>query len=346
MHKHTIKTSLSGRDALLALDLQEDKFHKTLIVVDDKNIVRGSITDGDVRRGLINGLNIDDKCELFTNKNFKYELEGESFNDLIEKYKAEGVYVLPIVNELFELIEIYDLKNNKGKIPVSVMLMAGGFGSRLKPLTNDTPKPMLKIGDKPMIENLIDQLIKYGIEDFHISVRYMKNQIKEYFGNGLDKGINISYVEENEPLGTCGSLKLMKNIKNENIILINSDILTDLNFNKFFEEFKNSNADMSVVGVGHNIEVPYAVIESENDIVKSFKEKPKFIYQSNAGIYLLKKEILELIPNKKFDSTDLMELIINRGQKLTIFKHLGYWNDVGRIEDFIKAQVDIKSLNI
>lgn len=346
MNKHTIKSNLSGRDVLLALDLQDDKFHKTLIVVDDKNIVKGTITDGDVRRGLINGLNIEDKCELFANKNFKYELSGKSFTDSIEKYKNQGIYTLPIVNESLELIEVYDLKNNKGKIPVSVMLMAGGFGSRLKPLTDNTPKPMLKIGDKPIIENIIDQLISYGIKDFHISVRYLKNQIKKYLGNGEDKTINISYVEEDEPLGTIGSLKLMKNIKEDNILLINSDIVTNLNFNNFFEKFKKHNADMSVVGVGHNVQLPYAVIESENDIVISFKEKPKFTYQSNAGIYLLRKELLNHIPNKKFNSTDLMELIINNNQKLIIYKHLGYWNDIGRMEDFIKAQVDIKLLNI
>ena len=346
MQKHTIKSSLSGRDVLLALDTQNDKFHKTLIVLDDNNIVIGTITDGDIRRGLINGLNIEDKCELFTNKNFKYALVGESFTDSIEKYKSQGFYVIPIVNELFELIEVYDLKNSKGKIPVSAILMAGGFGSRLKPLTDNTPKPMLKIGNKPMIENIIDQLISYGIKDFHISVRYLKDQIKEYLGNGEDKEINISYIEEDEPLGTIGSLKLMKDIKEDNILLINSDILTDLNFNKFFEKFKNSNAHMSVVGIGHNIEVPYAVIESENEIVKSFKEKPKFTYQTNAGIYLLKKELIELIPNNKFDSTDLMEHIINNDQKLIIYNHVGYWSDIGRIEDFIKAQNDIKSLDI
>lgn len=290
MKNYTIQSNASGRDALLALDIRNDKFHKTLIVVDDKNIVKGTITDGDVRRGLINGLNIEDKCELFTNKDFQYELSGRSFSDLRENYAHQGVYVLPIVNNLFELIEVHDFKNNKGKVPVSVMIMAGGFGNRLKPLTDNIPKPMLKIGEKPMIENIIDQLIKYGIQDFHISVRHLKNQIKEYLGKGVKKGIKISYVEEDEPLGTLGSLKLMKNIEEDNILLINSDILTNLNFNDFFEKFQDCDALMSVVGVGHNVVVPYAVIESKNEIVKSIREKPKFTYQSNAGIYLLKKK--------------------------------------------------------
>jgi NDP-sugar pyrophosphorylase family protein len=225
--------------------------------------------------------------------------------------------------------------------------MAGGKGERLKPLTLATPKPMLVVGDKPIIEHNIDRLIQYGIQHVTISVCYLKEQIMDYFGDGSSKGIKIDYVVEDEPLGTIGALSLVPTFSKDHILVMNSDILTNLDFADFFESYQQHNAEMIVATTPYQVNVPFAVMDvTQDNEVKGFAEKPKYTFYSNAGIYILQKKLLPLIPENSFyNATDMMNAVLENGLKLVSGPILGYWLDIGRMDDFKKAQEDIKHVS-
>jgi len=235
-----------------------------------------------------------------------------------------------------------------GFIPVDAVIMAGGKGQRLSPLTLTVPKPMLIIGGKPIIEHNIDRLIKFGVQKIYISVNYLKEQIENYFENGFKKNISITYIKEEMPMGTFGAVTLVNDFEKDYILVLNSDLLTDINYNDFFNSFIESKADMAVAAVSYKSEIPYAVLETnDSNNVLSIKEKPKYSYLSNAGIYLFKRDLLNHIPKGKyFNTTDFMDFVIENNYKLIAFPILGYWLDIGRYEDFEKAKIDINKLKL
>ena len=231
-------------------------------------------------------------------------------------------------------------------LPVHAIIMAGGKGERLLPLTLDTPKPMLEVNGKPIIEHNIDLLAKYGIGNLHISVNYLKDTIKNYFSNEVNKNITINYLDEEKPLGTFGSIKLTNSYKYSDLLIMNSDLLTNINIADFYKSFKDSNADMAIATTSYSVNIPYAVLETENGLVKSFKEKPTYTYFSNAGIYLIKKELINEIPENEFyNATDLINKLINTNRVVLTYPILGYWLDIGRHEDYKKANEDFKHIN-
>jgi len=252
--------------------------------------------------------------------------------------------IIPILNDDNVIVDILDFNIQKTLIPADAVLMAGGEGKRLRPLTENTPKPLLKVGEKPIIEYNIDRLINYGIKTINLSINYLGEQLVDYFGDGSTKGVAIKYVKENKPLGTIGSILLVEEFLNDDIIVMNSDLLTNIDFADFYKMYKESDADMAVAATSYNVDVPYAVLEVDNGIeVKSLKEKPRYTYYSNAGIYIIKKALLKMIPENQFyDITDLMERVLEMNLKLITFPINGYWLDVGKHEDFKKAQEDIK----
>jgi len=228
-------------------------------------------------------------------------------------------------------------------LPLRAVIMAGGKGERLRPLTENTPKPMLPLGDKPIIEHNIDRLISFGIDTITISVRYLSDQIINYFGNGSSKGITINYIEEDEPLGTIGCLSQIGKIDHEAILVLNSDVFTNINFEDFYLTFEDENADMAVASIPYSVDIPYAIMELNDNCITSFKEKPKNTYYANAGIYLIKKESLAHIPkNTFFNATDLMDAIMARTGKLIHSPITGYWIDIGKHDDYNKAREIIK----
>ena len=232
-----------------------------------------------------------------------------------------------------------------GNSSIDAVVMAGGLGIRLKPLTDNTPKPLLKVGEKTIIDYNIDGLIKYGINNFWISINYLGNQIKEHFGNGNSRNVKIEYVDEDFPLGTIGAVRKINDFKHDYVMVTNSDILTNLNYEDFFKDFIEKDADMSVVTIPYDVKIPYAVMETEKDNVLSFIEKPTYTYYSNGGIYLIKKSILKNIPeNTLFNSTDLMELLLEKKLKLISYPMHNYWLDIGKPNDYLKAQNDIKHI--
>ena len=222
--------------------------------------------------------------------------------------------------------------------------MAGGEGRRLRPLTEKTPKPLLKVGNKPILEHNIDRLIHFGIDDYWICVRYLGEQIEEYFGDGSLRNISIKYIWEEEPLGTIGAVTRITDFKHDHILVTNSDLLTNLDYEDFYLDFVKKEADLSVVTIPYSINVPYAVLETSNGHVLSFKEKPTYTYYSNGGIYLMKKSMLQYVPKGFFNATDLMEYLLKNSHRVVSYPLHGYWLDIGRTEDYARAQEDIKYL--
>lgn len=341
--KHLFHHSKTIREALPILDKLASS--AILFVVDDNDFLIGSLTDGDIRRGLINGIGVNENVITIIQNEPKY-ISKSNFNieDII-RYKANNFKVIPLVDEQKRVINVINFLNGESYLPIDAVIMAGGRGQRLKPLTDNVPKPLLEIGGKPIIEHNINNLIKYGINDFQISLLYLGEQIEAYFGDGSQKSVSINYIWENEPLGTAGALKQVKAYKHDEILLTNSDLLTNLDYEKFYLEFKKTNADLIILSIPYKVDVPYAILEIENDQVVNFKEKPTYRYLSNGGVYLMKKRLLDLIPeNVFFDATDLIASAIKNKMKVVTYNFSGYWLDVGKHDDFKKAQEDIKNI--
>ena len=342
--KHILYSNQTVRDALLMLN--DLKKNTILIVVDEAGTLIGSLTDGDLRRGFIKGLTFDDSLMDYLQPDPLFIYEEELPKSNLNTLRLRNFMVVPIVDRNRKVVRILNLREIQSVVPADVFIMAGGRGQRLMPLTEATPKPMLHVGGKPILEHNIDRLINYGIKNIYISVNYLADQIEDYFKDGSDKGVSINYVHEDKPLGTIGSVKMVDNLENDYVMVMNSDLLTDIDFNGFFQTFLRSGADMAVATTMYNVEVPYGVMEVDNgNFVNALKEKPCYTYYSNAGIYIIKKELLSLVPHNQFyNVTDLMESLIAEGKKLVSFPILGYWLDIGKHDDFIKAQEDIKSL--
>ncbi len=275
----------------------------------------------------------------------RYLRKGESDIKKVIEYREGSFRILPILDKDDRVVNVINFREIRSYLPVDAVIMAGGKGQRLHPLTEKTPKPLLKIGNKPIMEHNIDRLSLYGIDDFWVSVKYLGEQIEAYFGNGQDKNINIEYVWEAEPLGTIGAVAEINNFEHDYILVTNSDLLTNLDYEHFFLDFLSQDADLAVVTIPYQVNIPYAVLETLNGNVKSFKEKPTYTYYSNGGIYLMKKSALQFIPKGKFfNATDLIEILIEDMKKVVSYPLSGYWLDIGKHEDFEKAQNDFKQI--
>ena len=329
-------------DALKRLNEITNISRLILFVTDNNDRIIGSLTDGDIRRSIILDANIRKKIEDVCHKDFLFEYDSYSYLGL-NKYRKKDIKILPILNNKKNLVDLIDLEKIKSKLPIECIIMAGGRGKRLSPLTDSIPKPMLKLGGIPIIEHNINNLISYGIKKIYISLNYLGSQIEEYFGDGSSKGISIEYIWEDKFLGTAGALSLVKEFKSDNILLMNSDLFTNANFEDMYLKLINEDADMVVASIEYKVDVPFAVFESDDKEVRSFKEKPTYIHHSNAGVYMLKKELVKKIPkNSYFDITDLMDQLVKERGKLLHDPIRGYWIDIGKPMDYEKAQDLIK----
>lgn len=340
---HLILSGSKVKEALFLLnELSQDAI---LFVVDKDDKLIGALTDGDVRRGLIKGFTIDSYIDEIIQDNPRYITKGENNLRKIIEYREGDFRIVPIVDEKHRVVNVINFRKIKSYLPIDAVIMAGGRGQRLQPLTDTTPKPLLKVGGKAIMEHNLDRLTLFGIDDFWVSVKYLGEQIENHFGKGNDKNIKIEYIWEKEPLGTIGAVSKINNFEHDYILVTNSDLLTNIDYEQFFLEFIKQEADLAVLTIPYQVSIPYAVLETKNGEVKSFKEKPTYTYYSNGGIYLMKKEMLNYIPkNSFFNATDLMEVLIKNNFKIISFPFSGYWLDVGKHEDFEKAHIDI--LNI
>lgn len=338
---HLILSDTSLEEALLVLDgLAPDAI---VFIVDENEKLIGSLTDGDVRRGLIKGKKIENSILEYIEKNPKVLKKGSyAINDVI-RLRDEDLKIVPVIDEFRRIVNVVNFRFHKSYLPVDAVIMAGGRGERLRPLTDSIPKPLLKVGDKPIIEHNLDRLATFGIDDFWISVRFLGEQLEYYFKDGSKKNLSIKYIRENEPLGTIGAVKKIKDFKHDFILVTNSDLLTNLDYEDFFLDFISRDGDFSVLSIPYKVEIPYAVLETNDGTIHSFKEKPTMTYYSNGGVYLMKRTVLKHIPDgKSFNATDLLQHLINIGDKVISYNSRGcYWLDIGKHEDYEKAQNDI-----
>lgn len=331
----TIREALSLLDGMSSID-------PILFVVDEQNRLVGSLTDGDIRRGLISRVDLDDKIENIFQSNPKYIVKGQEEFEKILIYRESNLRVIPVVDLNHCVVNVVNFREIKSYLPVDAVIMAGGRGQRLLPLTEHTPKPLLFVGNKPIIEHNIDRLALYGIDDFWISINYLGDMIEAYFKDGSSKNIQISYIKEEKPLGTLGAVSLVNKFKHDYILISNSDLLTNIDYEHFFLDFISQNADMAIVTIPYQVNIPYAVLETNEGNVLGFKEKPTYTYYSNGGIYLIKKSLIDLVPyDEFFNATDLMNELIRQKKKVYSYPLMGYWLDIGTPSDLDKAQNDV-----
>ncbi len=343
LSKYTIPINASVLQALEKINNLPSLL--TLFVIDNNKKVVGSLTDGDIRRGLINGLQLDDQLQKFIKKDFSFIEDNKKNFDKIRVFREKKLRAVPLVNEQGELLKIYNFSKTKSILPIDAVIMAGGKGVRLLPLTKNTPKPLLKIGGKEIISYNFDRLFQYGITHQHITVNYLAERIEAYCNNYPEE-ITFNIVKEEKMLGTAGALSIINNFKNDTILLMNSDLLTNIDYEDLYKTFIKKEADMMVASIPYEINLPYAVFETDNGLVKSLKEKPTYTHYANAGIYLFKKELLNLIPlNEIYNATDFMEDVIAKEMKLVHYPIRSYWLDIGKHKDFEKAQKDIAHIN-
>jgi len=343
--KYLISVNSSIKEALQKLNLLT--LNLTLFVVDEKHTVVGTITDGDIRRGLIKGIDINTGVHQIMNKNFHFINKYNYTISHIDEIRKLGINLIPVVDDHKKLLRLVDLSENISLLPLDAVIMAGGEGRRLRPLTDNIPKPLLIIGIKPIIEHNIDRLVNYGIENIHISINYLGHMIQEHCKDGSDKNIKLHYINEDKALGTIGAISKINNLQHKDILIMNSDLLTNIDFEDFYKEFIAKNADMAIASIPYTVSIPYAVLETKGEDVLSFKEKPSYTYYSSAGIYLIKSETIGLIPKDEFyNATDLIEKLLSMNKKVIYYPLLGYWLDIGKHADFEKAQEDIKHIQL
>jgi len=334
---HLIKSSASIRDGLVAINQLSDATLNLLVIADNGQLI-GSLTDGDIRRALIRGVQLSDSIKLAMNTEFKFIRFDQIDNSKIKAIREQGIKLLPILYKNGCIAKVYDLVSKCSILPIDAVLMAGGKGERLRPLTNDVPKPLLKLEGKPIIDYNIDRLVKFGVENIYVTVNYLAEQIENYFTEERD-GAKINCVREPKYLGTIGSVKFVDHFHNDTILVMNSDIFTNIDLEEFYDHYVNHNADMSVVAVPYSVSVPYGILELENRKIKGLLEKPTYNYFANGGVYLIKRKLLELIPDDVFfDATDFIELLVGKNLNVVRFPHVGYWIDIGKPEDYKKAQ--------
>ena len=343
LNKFLISINASLIDVLKKID--QLPAAQTIFVLNKDGLIEGSITDGDIRRGLIKGLTLEDPIKNFIFKNFSFLKEGEDNFQKLKEFRNRKLKVVPLLSKGGTLLKLYDFTIMKSLLPIDAVIMAGGQGIRLRPLTNDVPKPLLKVGNKEIISYNFDRLQQFGISNQFVTVNYLGEQIEKYCST-YNSEIEFSIIKETEYLGTAGALTLIKNFENNTVLLMNSDLLTNIDYEDFYRSFIEKDADIMVASVPYQVNLPYAIFDTKDRIVEAFKEKPNYTYYANAGIYLIKKELLGLIPKgRAFNATNLMDIILDNGKKLLHYPIRSYWLDIGSHEDYDKAQKDIAHIN-
>jgi dTDP-glucose pyrophosphorylase len=317
------------------------------LVVDADNRLLGTVTDGDIRRALINGVPLTHPISEIMFSTPTVVDCSISKVQLLELMNTKQVNSIPILEDGIVVgLETIHHITQKSKYDNPVFLMAGGFGTRLKPLTDNCPKPLLKIGDKPILETVLLSFIKSGFHNFYISTHYLPEMIKEHFGYGEKWGVSINYVHEEKPLGTGGALGLLpKDLPELPVIMMNGDVLTKVDLEALLAFHNNNYANATMCVREYEYQVPFGVIKGEGNKIKSMVEKPKQRFHVNAGIYVVGRKIIEQVNNNEVvDMPTLLERYLD--ENVLMFPFHDYWLDIGRIDDFNRAQIDIHTLGL
>ena len=316
-----------------------------LFVVDNEQRMVGTLTDGDSRRALIAGASVNDKAQSVMLRNFRYMTTANATDVMeIRHQKEKKMKLVPILDEEHHIVDIINLDKFKTRLPVDAVMMAGGKGERLRPLTEKTPKPLLPVGDKAIIDHNVDRLINYGINHISVTVNYLKEQIEEHYREPRN-GVQIQTVREPKFLGTIGSIRFVPLFYNDTVLLMNSDVFTNIDYEDFFLHFQLHDAEMSVAAIPYNVSIPYGILDLDGRNVQGLLEKPKYNYYANAGIYLIKRQALDEIPDDTFfNATDLVEKLIAEGKKVIRYPLNGTWIDIGNPQEYQKAKDLVRHL--
>lgn len=339
LDNYTINQDASIIEALKKIDALSAEFTLTLFVVDNNNRVIGTVTDGDCRRAVLRGNVLSDKISNVMNTKFTslcvdcFDIDKQRF---IQKKRLK---LVPVLDTDGRIVKILNFQTKKSYLPIDAVLMAGGKGERLRPMTLTTPKPLLEVAGKPIIDYNVDNLLDHGVEHINVTTNYLAEQLDAHFSQPCG-GVQVRCVREPKYLGTMGSIKFVKIWHSDTILVMNSDLFTNIDLEDFFLHFKEHDADMSVAAVPYSVSIPYGIFDIEGAReIKGIREKPSYHYYANAGIYLLKRDILNLIPDDTFfNATDLMDMLIAQNKSVIRFPLSGYWIDIGKPEDFKKVQ--------
>lgn len=344
MKNHLINKNITLLEALSSICALAPE-PLVLFAVDENNRMVGTLTDGDSRRALISGASVNDKVEKIMHRDFNY-MKLEAIDDVkeIKRQKEMRMVLVPVLDKENHIVEIINLEEYITRLPVDAVLMAGGKGERLRPLTEKTPKPLLPVGGKAIIDHNIDRLIANGVKHINVTVNYLGEQLEEHFLEPRGE-VKVNTVREPKYLGTIGSIRFVKEFHNDTILVMNSDLFTNINYEDFYLHFKEHDAVMSVAAVPYTVSVPYGIFDLDGRDILGLIEKPTYNYYANAGIYLIKKSALTEIPDDTFfNATDLIEKLISEGKKVIRFPLNGTWIDIGNPQEYQKANELVKHL--
>lgn len=330
-----------------ALGIIDSGAMQIALVVDDNDKLIGTLTDGDIRRGILRGLDLDSSIETIVFKEPAVAKISSTKEEILKIALSKKLHQIPIVDDngiVLDLKEIEELVEPKIKTN-RVILMVGGLGTRLRPLTQDTPKPMLKVGNKPILQTIVEKFAEYGFVNITMCVNFNASIIKDYFGDGKEFGVNIDYVLEEKRMGTAGALSLLKERPSEPFFVMNGDLLTNVNFEHIFNYHTLNKATATMCVREYDYEVPYGVVKMNDNRIIEIAEKPVQKFFVSAGIYVLSPEILDLIPKNEFyDMPALFEKLIKLSKNVISFPIREYWLDIGRMEEYQRANEEYKEV--
>lgn len=344
MKDHLISQDITLLEALsIICELAPEPL--VLFVLNKKNQLVGTLTDGDSRRALIKGASLNDKVSTMMHQNFNF-MKVEDLDNVKEmkRQRELKMKLIPVLDADNHIVDIINFEEYITRLPIDAVLMAGGKGERLRPLTEKIPKPLLKVGDKAIIDHNIDRLIHYGVNNISVTVNYLGEQLEEHYR--IPRGeVQVNTVREPKFLGTIGSIKFVKVFHHDTVLIMNSDLFTNINYEDFYLHFVEHQADMSVAAVPYTVSVPYGIFDLNGREIRGLIEKPTYNYYANAGIYLIKKSALDEIPeNTFFNATDLIEKLIAEGKRVVRFPLNGTWIDIGNPQEYQRANELIKHL--
>lgn len=332
-----LSPSASIREAIARIDSGNAQI---ALVVDQSGVLVGTVTDGDVRRGILRGLSLEDTVSLIANRAPTTGSPSEDRKALLALMKRKFLHQIPLIDDNRRVIglETLDELLQPQRRDNPVVLMAGGMGTRLRPLTEDVPKPMLRIGDKPILESILESFAEYGFWQFYFAVNYKADIIEHHFGQGAKWDVQIRYLREEKKLGTAGPLSLLPEAPDGPVVVMNADILTRVNFSYLLDFHERSNASATVCIREFKHTIPYGVVRMTENMLTGIEEKPIHRSMVSAGIYVLEPESLQRLPRGgHYEMPTLLQDLINEGKKLAGFPIHEYWLDIGRIEDLERA---------
>ncbi len=314
-------------------------------VLDDDCRLIGTVTDGDVRRAILSGSTLHSSVLDCMNDSYTFVTGDYDVQGLINTMKKKSIRQIPILDSQYHIIRLHTLDEllNPTQNNTPVIIMAGGRGERLSPLTERCPKPMLSVGERPILETILERMILYGFYRFYFSINYLGDQIRDYFGDGNKWCAEISYVEEDVKLGTAGALGLIDFPQNQNVIVLNGDVLSSFEPIKLLEFHQTQLADLTICLKKFEIEVPYGVVELAGPDVKSVTEKPKHTYFVSAGIYVFQSKVFTLIKKDRcLDMPDFVNTLLRNNEVVKGYPIYEYWTDIGHHAEILKARNDFK----